>query len=270
MSTRGQTAAPHSIRLLAGFAEMGPCLEIQRLIWGQNFAELVPPTILWIAARTGGIVAGAFDQDRMIGFLFGISGFHDRQPTHWSDMLAVHPDARGRGIGRALKRFQRDTLIARGIHHVAWTFDPLESRNAWLNFARLGITAREYIRDCYGTSNSPLHAGLSTDRLVADWQLTSPRVRGRMDRDVAPPPAAPDAPAANDHATVRTDLDAARIRIVIPADIQSLKAADPGAATRWRGTTREAFEAYLARGYEVTELVRESPDRSAYLLERRT
>jgi chorismate synthase len=248
---------------------MEPCLDLQRLIWGQDFTELVPATILWIAAGTGGVVAGAFEGDRIVGFLFGITGFREGRPTHWSDMLAVHPDARGRGVGQALKRFQRETLLRRGVDHVAWTFDPLESRNAWLNFARLGITVREYIPDCYGASSSPLHAGLSTDRLVADWRLSSARVRHRMEGGERGPVHVPEAPAVNDRDEVRTDLTAPQVRIVIPSDIQAVKAADPAAARQWRATTRAAFLAYLGRGYEATEVLRESADRSSYLLERR-
>lgn len=142
------------IRPLVDYDEMKRAVDFQKLIWGAGFGELVPAAVLWFSSRIGAVLAGAFDPgDRMIGLLFGVTGWKSGRPVHWSDMLGVHPDARGRGVGIALKRYQRDRLLEDGVATAQWTFDPLESRNAWINFARLGITAREYVRDAYGVSS---------------------------------------------------------------------------------------------------------------------
>lgn len=261
------------IRLLTDYAEFEQCIDFQRLIWGQNFTETVPAALLWVAQRTGGIVAAAFDEaDQMTGFVFGVTGYVDGTPVHWSDMLGVHPRARGLGLGQALKRFQRDRLLERGVQHVNWTFDPLESRNAYLNFARLGITASEYIPDCYGRSSSPLHVGMDTDRLVATWELASPRVRSRMEGQHAPVAAGAiaDLPLINAGDEPRLDLSAPRLRLRIPGDIQALKQEDRRRAAAWQKTVRQAFTTYFERGYRAVELVRESPATSCYILERAT
>src|ERR1700689_114357 len=91
-------------------------------------------------------------------------------------MTAVLQNYRDRGIGRRLKLFQREDALQRGIHLVEWTFDPLEVKNAYLNFMRLGAIARRYLPNCYGVTTSPLHGGMPTDRLIAEWWLDSPRV----------------------------------------------------------------------------------------------
>lgn len=260
------------IRQLADYAELQRAVDFQRLIWGQNYGDAVPASVLWVALRTGGLVLGAFDDAaEMVGFLFGVTGFVAGQPTHWSDMLAVHPRARGRGIGHALKEVQRETLLSRGVEHVRWTFDPLEARNAHLNFARLGITAREYIPNCYGDSNSPLHTGLATDRLVASWLLSSERVRSRMEGDVHAPTADAVAglPLINVGDQPDLELTAPRVRLRVPADIQTLKRVDRTAAVAWRTLTRAAFTTYFGRGYEAVEFVREPGDVGCYVLERR-
>jgi predicted GNAT superfamily acetyltransferase len=256
---------------------MTRCVEFQRLIWGPGFDEAVPAAILWVAHRTGGIIAGAFDpQDRMVGFVFGLSGWVGGRPVHWSDMLAVLPELRGAGLGRRLKQYQYRSLLERGILDVGWTFEPLESRNAWLNFARLGITSSEYVRDCYGPATSPMHQGLGTDRLIAHWRLDSERVRTRMeggdgDGGMSTAPPSPEEwariPLVNEGVEQpRLDIDAPAVRVRIPADIQYLKVQAPDAAVRWRMTVRAALEHYLGRGFVATELLRESPDVSSYLL----
>jgi predicted GNAT superfamily acetyltransferase len=268
-------AAPagFTIRPLAGPAEFRRCVELQQEVWGARFSELVPLAILWVASRTGGIVAGAFREDDgdMAGFIFGLTGYRDRRPVHWSDMLAIREDARGHGLGVALKAHQRDTLLAAGVTDVGWTFDPLESRNAWINFAHLGITARQYVVDCYGESDSPLHHGLGTDRLVASWILDSPRVRERGEGADAPDAAAVASLPVINAGGAEPDLrlEEPRLRLHIPADIQEVKAVNPAAALEWRRTTRSAFQHYLAAGYEAVDLVRESPELSSYILERR-
>src|SRR5687768_13007734 len=95
-------------------------------------------------------------------------------------MLAVRREYRNQGIGEQLKRYQRDFLLARGVHKVYWTFDPLDAKNAYVNFVRLGVTAREYRVDMYGQTDSPLHHGIGTDRLIAIWLIASERVGDRL------------------------------------------------------------------------------------------
>ena len=91
-------------------------------------------------------------------------------------MTAVLRAYRNQGVGRKLKLFQRQEALSRGIDLIEWTFDPLEIKNAYFNF-RLGAIARRFIPNMYGITTSPLHGGLPTDRLVAEWRLRSPRVR---------------------------------------------------------------------------------------------
>lgn len=236
------------IRPLDGHDEMAACVAHQRITWGADFSETVPPAILFVAQRTGGVASGAFSPDgRLLGFVFGISGVEDGRLIHWSDMLAVHPDARGIGLAVALKLHQRELLLARGIELVYWTFDPLEARNAHINFRRLGVIARRYMREVYGDTGSDLHAGIGTDRLLAEWHIGSARVRARVGGDTAPTPAAEVA------------------RIAVPLDIQSLKRADPAAAREQRALSRASFEDYLGRGWVVVDVER-TADALHYLL----
>ena len=252
------SAAPIEIRPLRSAGEHRQCLELQRATWGADYDDLVPPSILTVTQKIGGIAAGAFEPDgRMAGFVFGMAGVRDGRVIHWSDMLAVRADARDRGIGRQLKGYQRDAARATGATVMYWTYDPLVARNAHLNFNRLGVIVDEYIVDMYGASTSDLHRGLGTDRFVVAWPLderSHPAGPGATTTD-APPATILNPEARSLTSQQLAALDAAppvAVRVEIPLDIVEVRDAEPAIAASWRVSTRQAFQWALGRGFTVT------------------
>lgn len=242
-----------TIRALASQPEFEACVALQRATWGDDFRELVPPAVLQVAQKMGGIVAGAFaDGGDLIGFVFGLTGIRDGAVAHWSHMLAVAEPWRDRGIGGQLKAYQRATLAAAGVTRMFWTFDPLVARNAHLNLRRLGARVVEYVRDMYGDNPmSRTDSVIGSDRFVVSWNLDTPAP--------IPPDATPhDAPRILGAGAPLPDAPA--VLVGIPGDIQQLKQADPAGARGWRTATRRAFEHYLPRGYAVTDFVRGAGD----------
>ena len=245
-------------------ADYAACVALQETTWGSD--DVVPLTLLKAAQKVGGIVAGAFDSSgRMLGSVSGLTGMREGQPTHWSHMLAVTPEARGRGLGYGLKMFQRDVLLDVGIDHMCWTFDPLESINAHFNINRLGARPVEYVPDMYGDGEANLlHRGLGTDRFVVRWDL-------RNIAPVARPTNANDAQVLNnvrnEQWSVANPDDADCLRIEVPQDIQELKKISSGQARAWRRSTREAFQRCLGSGFAVTGFYRADDGRCYYLLE---
>jgi predicted GNAT superfamily acetyltransferase len=165
------------VRQCEKLEEFHRCVEIERDIWGESDLETEPYVTFVVAAQTGGQVLGAFDGDTMVGFTLGLAAFRDNTPYIHSHMTGVLSSHRDRRVGRLLKLYQRDEALHRGIRHVEWTFDPLETRNAHFNFNRLGAIARTFKPNFYGVTSSPLHRSLPTDRLLVDWQLDTKRVR---------------------------------------------------------------------------------------------
>lgn len=149
--------------------DMLACIELQMRVWQFDPIDVVPLPILVITAQYGGFLHGAFAGNRLVGFVysFPVRGF--QRWLHWSHMLAVDPEYQGQGIGAELKFRQRAFAQSRGYDLVAWTFDPLETRNAYFNFCKLGVIGRLYKPNIYGQTSSTLHWGLPTDRLVAEW-----------------------------------------------------------------------------------------------------
>lgn len=255
-------AADVDVRPLRALEEYRACVQLQKATWGDGFSEVVPLALLKVGQRIGGVTAGAFDEDgRLLGFVFGLTGVEEGgRLVHWSDMLAVRQDCRNRGIGRRLKEFQRDQVRARGVKLIYWTFDPLVARNAHLNLSRLGARVREYLPDMYGSTDSPLHQGLGTDRFVVAWAVERTGSGDAADRSSSTAPEGArlkEAPIVNpgphggevDLTPARSG--ARRVRVRIPPDIQAVQAQSLGSAGAWRRGTREALMGLMALGYRV-------------------
>jgi predicted GNAT superfamily acetyltransferase len=249
-----------TFRPFSSLADYAACVELQRETWGRDFSDVVPLSILKITQKAGGIAAGAFSaQGHLLAFVYGLTGFVDGRPFHWSHMLAVAPAARDLGLGTRLKLYQRDLLLPAGVEEVRWTFDPLEARNAHLNLNHLGAEVAEYVEDMYeGEEGSELFAGIGTDRFILSWKIAGARVEGALaDHRAGAAEPFREAPVVNPGGEVRELTDHPRVRIEIPESIQARKAGRPDEAAAWRQSTRRAFEEYLARGYRVETFYRE-------------
>jgi predicted GNAT superfamily acetyltransferase len=260
-----------TVRPITTRAECQACVALQHEIWGDDDA---PASVLQVVSHVGGIVAGAFAADgELLGFVFGLPALMDGTVAHWSHVLGVRESARNAGVGRMLKEYQRGELARRGIDRMYWTYDPLLAKNAHLNLNLLGARVVEYVRDMYGTTTSPLHNGLATDRLIVVCD-TGPRAAGRSQPSARQLERCPvltleprdgDVPASmNDGARPPTLL------LEIPADFQLLAAQAIDRAARWHAATRAHFEWALLNRYAVTGLHRDPvSSRAFYVLERK-
>jgi predicted GNAT superfamily acetyltransferase len=237
------------IRSCRRIEDFEACVRVERKVWQSADLDVVPIPLFVVAAETGGQVIGAFQGKQLIGFTLAIAGWRDRKPFLHSHMTAVLADYWDRGIGRRLKRFQREDALARGISRIEWTFDPLMTKNAYFNFLRLGAFARRYLPNAYGVTTSPLHAGLPTDRLVAEWHLKSPRVLRVL---------------AGKRATPAFSKKA--VRITIPSALDDLKASNASKAAAIQSELRGQFLMWFGKGYIATAV---APGKSGmeYILE---
>ncbi len=236
------------IRKCQALEEFRLCLALQKEIWQEADLETEPVTAFIVAANTGGQVLGAFDGGRLAGFTLAVVGLRDGIPYLHSHMTGVHGDYRDRGVGRALKLFQRDEALGRNIRLICWTFDPLEFRNAYFNFNRLGAISRKYLPNFYGITTSPLHRGIATDRLLTEWYLDSPRVDAAVAGVALPGPqysAVLDIPPGHSRPS--------------GAEHDEQEVADQQARLR------QEFSRYFSKGYAAVG-VRNDPQAPAYLL----
>lgn len=234
-----------AVRACEGLDEFRACVALQREIWGEADLEIVPDTIFVVAEHTGGQILGAFAGGRLIGFTLSMPGVRNGGSYLHSHMTGVAADYRDRGVGRMLKLFQRDEALSRDIRLIEWTFDPLEMRNAHFNLNRLGAIARRYMPNLYGITSSPLHRGLATDRLVAEWYLDSPRAVAALSGELSNPDFADS--------------------IEIPSSLEHWKASDLPAVRKLQGQVREKFTDEFAKGYAAVGVARTTQG-SAYQL----
>lgn len=224
------------IELFTDIDSLRQCVEIQKRAWGFTDADILPLRMLVVCGRIGGHVLGARSLDGKVhGFVNALPGYRDGKVFLHSHMMGVLPESQNMGIGRRLKWAQRTEALRQGIDTVEWTFDPLEVRNAHFNITVLGVICRHYLVNTYGITSSPLHGGLPTDRLVAEWNLRSRRVESLL----------PDSGNSSPHIPYEQSVD-------LPLDIGELKSSDPGAAFEIQLRFREQLVHFLKEGFCIT------------------
>lgn len=244
------------IKELKTMDELAMVQDIEQQIWEQ---VPVPLHQTYTAVKNGGIMLGAFEGGDIVGFSYGFAGFKDGKTFLCSHMLGIRPAHRSRKIGEQLKWRQREIAIAKGYNLIRWTFDPLETRNAYLNLTKLNGICNTYIENCYGEMKDGINKGLPSDRFEVNWHLESPHVSVRPRQ--APEDAVPlNAVGENGSGLpVYTegevgDLDAPAYALAVPKEFQQLKADDPGLALDWRMKTREKFGSLFTAGYSAVHL----------------
>jgi chorismate synthase len=268
--------------------------QIQIEAWNFSELDVVPASIIIASKWAGAVTLGAFDEDRMIGFVYGFPGYENGKTSIHSHMLAVRPDSRNLNAGFLLKLAQRAETLAHGINEITWTFDPLQSLNAHLNFSRLGVICERYLVNFYGElTSSPLHQGTGTDRLWVRWLLDSDLVKSRIERErvrslnLQP---SPDADGPRGLPAIASGIDdsipalergpdpaflihageglqrvydlpdaVSQCLIEMPNNITGLKQTDPELARAWRESVQGAFLYATRAGFIAVDFWRAGP-----------
>lgn len=223
-------------RDLRDMAEFRAAEELQRQVWGEG-DQPDPADLMFVIQAEGGLVGGAWLDGRLMGYVFGFPT-RDPQVQH-SHRLAVHPQARGLGLGIKLKIYQRDWCLQHGITHARWTFDPLRAVNASLNIHSLGAESDTYLPDYYGEM-AGINAGLGSDRLLVDWDLASDKVAALATRKPAPA------------------TDGIPLPLALPEDIEFLARTDPSRLEALRKDLRDQIQGAFAQGQRLIGFDRET------------
>jgi predicted GNAT superfamily acetyltransferase len=247
-----------AIRDIETLDEMHEVEQLQREIWGVSELDVVPALALRPQKEVGATLIGAFAGGRMVGFVFGFPGILNGETIIHSDMLGVTSEYRSQNVGYLLKLAQREAALKLGVKRITWTFDPLQSRNAHLNFSKLGVVADRYLVDYYGETSSFLHQ-YGTDRLWVSWLLDRERDVAQVNLDEIP---ALIRVSPTGEPVVTTDKTDPQFVIEIPGEPKP---------ELWREPTRAAFTSALNAGYIIKDFYvveRDAQKMGAYFLTR--
>lgn len=252
------------VRELEGPAEFEKAVEVARAAWRFSARSLPAASDLVAARHAGGLTAAAYEGREMLGFVHGFPRTNRGEPCQHSHLLAVLPGAQGRGLGAALKLFQRGWCLAREIRLVTWTYDPFLVKNATLNLVRLRARATALLPDFYGPMGG-IYGSLPTDRFEVSWRLDDPLVEEAI-RGHGPAPAdAAALPLAGPGGRV---ADAPRVALPFLAGAPAAYRSDPKGSLKARLRFRAAARSLFAQGFEAISVgVRDGAP--AYVLARR-
>jgi predicted GNAT superfamily acetyltransferase len=222
------------VRSISSRSEFDEHGELMQRVWGTS-TPLVNVEMLTAISHSGGYVAAAFADDRMVGASVGFLADHHGKPALHSHVTGVVDSMRHAGIGRAIKLHQRAWAAERRLRWITWTFDPLVRRNAWFNIAVLGADVDAYLPSFYGEMTDAINAGDESDRLLMAWDVTAPVPREPRQGDGVSDP----------------------ILVPTPADVVELRRTDPHAVAVWRSETRDTLTSALAAGRRVLGFTRD-------------
>ena len=247
------------IRECTTIEEFDSCVALQKEAFGLPDLEISPRRHLIVSRQAGGWTLAAFTGERMIGFVHHLAAVRPNNEIYgYSHMMAVAKDYQNKGIGARLKWAQREKALSEGRTFIKWTWDPMQSRNAHFNLNRLGVTVDTYIDNFYGTDYfaDPTQReeglpGLQSDRLVARWELNSPRV------------------AALGSGSMHTIEARPAASVAIPAEWSAFVKHDTVRARDVQARVRNEFTELFAKGLICAALERDDQE-SRYLLFERT
>ena len=268
------------IRRLKTQKEYKACEDTMKKIWQFTDRDVIPSHLLKPLHDQGGLVLGAFENGEMVGILVGFLAVYKGVLHHHSHVTGAVTQSKG--VGYQLKQRQRDFALSQGLDLVTWTFDPLQSANAYFNFAKLGVICNTYYENYYGEMRDSLNKGLVSDRFLVEWQITSEEVVQRVETTFVQPTLNEFSPAAFVTKTEKIQnirritffdlhLDSENLLVEIPSSINRIKAKTLKEAKEWRDKTRQIFKTYFSQGYTACNVLSEIDNderRTFYLLRR--
>lgn len=230
------------IRECTTLDELAECVELQRDVFALPEVELSPVRHFVVTRNAGGFTLGAYDGDRLAGYVLSVPAFLRGEKAFYSHMTGVRQEYQSTGIGRRLKWAQRERALELGVRSIKWTFEPVKARNGYFNLEKLGAIVTEYERNFYGIDYAAADGkqiGLQSDRLFAEWHLESEKVEALA--------------AGEPWAETRTpEAEVATIN-----DWSELVGGDPAAALELQLRVRADFESAIARGLHAAAFRRD-------------
>ncbi|MFF2455487.1 GNAT family N-acetyltransferase [Peribacillus simplex] len=255
-----------AIRSLHRIEELEDVRKLESDIWGEN--DSIPTHQTITAVKNGGLVLGAYCEEKLIGFQYSFPGFNGQTAYLCSHILGIDEQFRNKGIGEKLKLAQREEALKLGFSLITWTYDPLESINGYLNIAKLGGACSTYIANCYGEMEDLLNSGIPSDRFLVEWHIGKKETTDSSGRGIP-------LDFAIENSLIQWETNEKGLPdpsftlplpeqngdtafVAIPKDFRTIRVTNSQAATEWRMKTRDTFTDLFQQGWEVTDFIKNS------------
>jgi len=249
------------LRKVDTLPELEKITEIERAVWGM---EAVPTHHTLTVAKNGGVILGAYEGGKMVGFLYSFPGYGKKEGVYLcSHMLGILPDYQNQGLGYLLKERQMEEAVRLGYKVIRWTYDPLQSRNAYLNIEKLGAICSDYIENCYGEMSDGLNKGLPSDRFNVEWFPVRKKIvpeGGELPELILWQLRSDGFPEVTGlrEGTLFQGEDKV-LAAAVPTQFPEMKERLPELAYEWRMQTRQVFTQAFANGWAVAGVKRDGP-----------
>lgn len=230
------------IRECTTLDELAECVNLQREVFDLPEVELSPVRHFVVTRNAGGFTLGAYDGERLAGYVLSVPAFLRGEKAFYSHMTGVRKEYQSIGVGRRLKWAQRQRALELGVKFIKWTFEPVKARNGYFNLEKLGAIVTEYERNFYGVDYAAADGkqiGLQSDRLFAEWHLESEKVKTLAAGGLWDETRTPEA------------------EIAVRNDWSELVANDPASALELQLRVRADFESAIGRGLHAAAFKRD-------------
>ncbi|MEX3625691.1 GNAT family N-acetyltransferase [Viridibacillus arvi] len=260
------------IKKLVDIEEIRATQLIEEQVWN---LPVTPIHQTYTASKNGGMILGAYDNDELVGYQYSFPGFKNGQAYLCSHMLGVLPAYQKGGLGEKLKAAQKECALKMGYSLIVWTYDPLESVNAYLNLHKLKGIAASYLEDHYGVMEDPLNKGIPTDRFLVEWWICSDHIQSEQKNDEKQSyePLIETELDKSQFPIIRTETELIKdkdvVLIPIPENFQQMKQQQPNLALEWRYKTRKWFQELCFNNYVAVDVRRNSKEKVSYYVFRK-
>ena len=260
-------------REITTIADLEKVQKLEQAVWEM---QPVPIHQTRTAIKNGGVMVGAFLNNELVGFSYGFAGFKNGESYLVSHQMGISPQLQSKGIGESLKRLQREIALQRGYEKMIWTFDPLETRNGYLNLTKLQAISGTYVENCYGEMKDGLNNGLPSDRFEVTWYLKAPSVVEKHDVEIANAPMIVSYQLNESQFPVLKEFHFNHLVVneevyllPVPSNFQKLKVSSPELALDWRMKTRKIIKYLFSNNYIAVKLEKGKEDVHFYVFVKR-
>jgi predicted GNAT superfamily acetyltransferase len=252
---------------LMDYSEYNKIEDIQINAWGFPDREVVPKRIIYATHRSGGVVIAAYLNHEIIGYVWGWIGRIDPYGIFiYSHHNAVVREHQNKGVGIQLKHEQRKWALEKNFKIINWTFDPLQSKNSYINLHKLGAICNNYRVKYWGDMHDELNIGIDTDRFYCNWFIDSTHVKKRINMDFEDRTEIVNIDRYHSIKTISNngilkikeldfDIIETTIFVEIPIDFTKIMQNNNELAKEWREETRKILTHYFNIGYSVIDFI---------------